>query len=304
MLECLVWCLGWVLLIKVTSKALMFMYQAFLMKELNLLQRYGKGSWAFVTGSTDGIGLEFARQLARRGFNILISGRNEEKIGQRIKELSNECPKVSFRGVLVDFGKSDEKSFLETLDAAMKGIDVALIVQNVGVFNGEPIGKRPEAELVNTVKINSLTHFQIMNHYMPKLNARKTRSGFLDVSSCMTFYPHEQFHVHAATKTPHRFLTNGAYLSGDFANVDILCLTPGYTKTAMLPQIKLSPLTSPTEEVVEGGLKALGNVAQTYGSKRHILNGVIRETLSFVLPQRLWKDVLTRFENYLRTVET
>ena len=34
--------------------------EVFIMKELDLQERYGRGSWAFVTGCTDGIGLEFA----------------------------------------------------------------------------------------------------------------------------------------------------------------------------------------------------------------------------------------------------
>jgi len=34
------------------------------MKELPLLERYGKGSWAVVTGASEGIGWGFCRQLA------------------------------------------------------------------------------------------------------------------------------------------------------------------------------------------------------------------------------------------------
>ena len=45
------------------------------------LQRYGgKGTWAMVTGSTDGIGLEFCKQLAKDGFNICLVSRTESKI--------------------------------------------------------------------------------------------------------------------------------------------------------------------------------------------------------------------------------
>ena len=46
----------------------------------HLVDRYGKGSWALVTGGTDGIGLEMAKELARLGFNIINVARNSEKL--------------------------------------------------------------------------------------------------------------------------------------------------------------------------------------------------------------------------------
>ena len=46
----------------------------------HLTQRYGRGSWALITGGSDGIGLEMAKELARKQFNIVIIARNEEKL--------------------------------------------------------------------------------------------------------------------------------------------------------------------------------------------------------------------------------
>ena len=44
-------------------------------------QRYGrKGSYAVVTGASDGIGLAYARTLASLGFNIFLVSRNKERL--------------------------------------------------------------------------------------------------------------------------------------------------------------------------------------------------------------------------------
>ena len=57
------------------------------------LKRYkGRDTWAIVTGGSDGIGLAFAERLAHRGFNVLITGRNEEKLKgvcERLKGILN-----------------------------------------------------------------------------------------------------------------------------------------------------------------------------------------------------------------------
>ena len=44
----------------------------------HMFDKYGEpGSWALVTGGSDGIGLEMCHQLASQGFNIMMVARNE-----------------------------------------------------------------------------------------------------------------------------------------------------------------------------------------------------------------------------------
>lgn len=47
-------------------------------KKPSLKERFG--SWAAVTGSSDGIGKEYAKELARQGINVVLIARNEAKL--------------------------------------------------------------------------------------------------------------------------------------------------------------------------------------------------------------------------------
>jgi 17beta-estradiol 17-dehydrogenase / very-long-chain 3-oxoacyl-CoA reductase len=60
----------------------------------HLTERYGKGSWALVTGGSDGIGLAICKELARRDFNIVIVSRRMEQMRQaeaQIKAIKPQC---------------------------------------------------------------------------------------------------------------------------------------------------------------------------------------------------------------------
>ncbi|KAJ5681186.1 hypothetical protein N7536_012325 [Penicillium majusculum] len=60
------------------------------------LQRYNstKTNWALVTGATDGIGFGFGQELCARGFNVILHGRNAEKLDRRGRELQTLFPEV------------------------------------------------------------------------------------------------------------------------------------------------------------------------------------------------------------------
>ena len=78
-----------------------------------------KGKTILVGGATDGIGWACVKQFSALGANIILLGRNEQKLSQRLEEISN------IEGALfilsVDFTKPDElednlRKFIDQLD--------------------------------------------------------------------------------------------------------------------------------------------------------------------------------------------
>ena len=58
-------------------------------------------NYALITGSTAGIGLEIAHELARRGYNILLTARRED----RLKEITQQL--IQDYGVHADYVAAD-----------------------------------------------------------------------------------------------------------------------------------------------------------------------------------------------------
>ena len=81
-----------------------YILSGFIMRFVNLLKkiwglgaritpaRYGKDSWALVTGCTAGIGKDIALELAKEGFNIVVVSRNEKKLNEVCDEIKKVNP--------------------------------------------------------------------------------------------------------------------------------------------------------------------------------------------------------------------
>ena len=65
-------------------------WRTFLRPGRDLHKRYD-GGWAVVTGANDGIGLGYSRILAARGFNVVLVGRNKEKLAEAEKTVQEEA---------------------------------------------------------------------------------------------------------------------------------------------------------------------------------------------------------------------
>lgn len=60
-----------------------------------------KGQWVLITGGSEGLGREFASQLAARGMNIIIVGRHQYKLQTVAEALANQFS-VSLMPIALD----------------------------------------------------------------------------------------------------------------------------------------------------------------------------------------------------------
>ena len=80
---------------------------------------------ALVTGASAGLGVEFARQLSKRGHRLVLVARRKERLEELAKELGNA------RAVAIDLSKPDAAAELMA-DIEGAGEAVELLVNNAG----------------------------------------------------------------------------------------------------------------------------------------------------------------------------
>ena len=80
---------------------------------------------ALITGASAGLGVEFARQLSKRGHRLVLVARRKERLEALAKELGNA------RAVALDLSKAGAAAKLMA-DIAANGETVDLLVNNAG----------------------------------------------------------------------------------------------------------------------------------------------------------------------------
>jgi short-subunit dehydrogenase len=66
-----------------------------------------QGKQALIIGSTAGIGLAIARELAAEGAHIVINGRSVERLSPAQTQLQAAYPQVHIQGIVADLGTAE-----------------------------------------------------------------------------------------------------------------------------------------------------------------------------------------------------
>ncbi|KAH7856533.1 hypothetical protein Vadar_002552 [Vaccinium darrowii] len=122
--------LGFLSLLKQTISLLKWLFITLLRPPKNL-KKYG--SWALITGSTDGIGKAFAFQLAQNGLNLILVSRNPQKLKSVSREIQAKYPYTKVKVVVLDFSGDDVTAGVGAVEEVVRGLDVGVLVNNVGV---------------------------------------------------------------------------------------------------------------------------------------------------------------------------
>lgn len=187
-----------------------------------------KGRTAMVTGASSGMGVSFARQLAAKGANLVLTARRED----RLKALATEITAAHGTKVTVialDLALSDAPDRLFA-DTEGVGRPVDVLINNAGFatlgdFLDTPRERAMELLVVNITALTALTW-----RFGQAMRARKT--GFvLNVASFASFTPVPHMSVYAASKAYVRNFSEAVAIELEGSGVRVCAICPGAVAT-------------------------------------------------------------------------
>jgi NAD(P)-dependent dehydrogenase (short-subunit alcohol dehydrogenase family) len=165
-----------------------------------------------VTGATDGIGRETARELAMMEATVIVHGRNAARVESAIEELPRSAGSSKLETAVADFSSLKQvRQLAGRIAGRFPRVDV--LINNAGVFMRNRVLSEDGFEM--TFAVNHLAHFLLTNLLLPLLK-KGTAARIITVSSAVHSSAALDFENLNAEK---HFDAHGAYALSKLANI-------------------------------------------------------------------------------------
>jgi NAD(P)-dependent dehydrogenase (short-subunit alcohol dehydrogenase family) len=221
-----------------------------------------QGKTALVTGSTAGIGLAIATDLAREGAEVIVNGRTQQRVDAAMKSSG------AANGIAADLGT---ESGAQAVFARFPEVDI--LINNLGIFEPKPFEEIPDDDWRRFFEINVLSGVRLSRHFIGPMKRKNWgRIVFISSESGLQI-PAEMIH-YGMTKTAQLAVSRGLAETTKGTAVTVNSVLPGPTAS-------------------EGVTEFVGQMAKARGAGR---DAVEREFFQNVRPSSLIQRFATSEE--------
>lgn len=258
-------------------------YRHFLRQPKDLQKIYGNGStgssatWVAVTGPTGSLGLDYCREFAKRGFNILFIARNETKAEAKISLLKKEFPAIETSFIKCDLGKLNSPDLLNDFRSSINnfyngGKDIGILINNAGIEeDAHRWGDLRLERNMAMLNVNMLAAVILTQLMLPHLEKRsrdgRKRSLVINIGSTLGTVELPGVAIYSSCKAFLNRWSIAASKEYESIGIDFAVTNPGGMESDMMP-IKENILLgiSSTRTYAEKSMKHFG-----YGRTRAIV---------------------------------
>lgn len=216
------------------------------------------GPAAVITGASSGIGLDFARTLARAGFDLVLIASRPEPLNAAAREVA--ALGVDVRTLAIDLRQPGST---DRLIAATADLEVGLLVCSAGVGTSGPLIDNPVAAELAMLDLNCRSVLETTWHFARRFAAQR-RGGIVLLSSLVAFQGVPRAANYSATKAYIQSLAEGLRVELAPAGVSVIACAPGPISTAFADRagMTMGKAQSPAG-IARATLAALGKRSTT-----------------------------------------
>lgn len=187
------------------------------------------GRRALVTGSSQGIGLTIAKGLARHGAEVVLNGRNGDKLQSAADELAAEGLAVATACFDVTQAEAT-RGGIRQIEDQHGAIDI--LVNNAGMQFRTPLEDFPEDAWNRLFTTNVSSVFYVSQAVVQGMIKRR-HGKIINIASVQSELARPGIAPYTATKGAVRNLTRGMCTDWAKYGIQINAIAPGYFKTPL-----------------------------------------------------------------------
>ncbi|XP_059482173.1 hydroxysteroid dehydrogenase-like protein 1 [Neocloeon triangulifer] len=229
------------------------------------------GEWAVVTGGSDGIGKNFAIELAKRKVNVVLISNVQEDLKKVANEI--ECNfGVKTRTIVADFSLGEEE--YQRIESEIKDLSIGILVNNVGIGLGLPnkFEDMTRQEMWNMLRINVCAAVSMAHFLLPSMKTNG-KGLIVNIASASALLPAPYVNLYGASKAFIKSFSEALRYECRKTGVKVQTLCPCFVNTRICSESnarKQLKLLFPTpEKFVKSAVATIGVASTTTGYWPH-----------------------------------
>jgi len=227
-------------------------------------EAHGHRPWALITGGSSGMGLEYARQLADFGCNLLLVSNQElelQKAAESLKQ-GRELQIVShYQDLATETAAEELFAFCQA-----ENLQIDILINNAGMFFFEELTTENEAKVLTMLRLHVFTPTRLCILFGEEM--KKRGYGYIiNMSSMAAKLPCPGITIYSATKAYLKSFGKSLYFEMQPYNVGVTTVCPAAIAT---PLYRLKP------NLLNIGVK-IGLIGTPQWLVRKALKGMMRK---------------------------
>ena len=228
------------------------------------VEAHGRQPWALITGGSSGMGLEYARQLAEIGCNLLLVSNQEAELQNTAEELKQgRANQVipHYQNLATETAAEELLAFCQA-----ENLLVDILINNAGMFFFEELTSENQAKALTMMRLHTITPTKICILFGEEM--KKRGYGYIiNMSSMAAKLPCPGITVYSATK---------AYLKSFGKSLFFEMRPYGVGVTTVCPAAIATPLYKLKPKYLNFGVK-IGLIGTPQWLVRRALKGMMRK---------------------------